>query len=99
MPMASRRLGPGVLTLRSMLSFEPATITNRRYPLLLQTGETAYGIPIINGQHPHDFFMELGASYHLPLGERTALKFYGGPRGGPAPGPTAAPQRSSSPET
>jgi hypothetical protein len=98
MPMAARRVGRGVLTFRSMLSFEPATITNRRYPLLLQTGETAYGIPVINGQHPHDFFMELGASYHLPLGERTAINIYGGPRGEPALGPTAFPHRVSSSE-
>lgn len=98
MPMASRRVGPGVLTVRSMLSLEPATITHRRYPLLLQTGETAFGIPVINGQHPHDFVMELGASYHLPLGERAALNIYGGPRGEPALGPTAFPHRVSSSE-
>lgn len=98
MPMASRRLGPGVVTLRSMLSLEPATITNRRYPLLLQTGETAYGIPVINGQHPHDFFMELAASYHLPMGEQTALNFYGGVRGEPALGPPAFPHRLSASE-
>ena len=65
MPMASRRLGPGTLTFRSMLSLEPATITHGRYPLLLQTGETWQGVPIINGQHPHDLFMELGASYQF----------------------------------
>ena len=28
-----------------MLSLEPATITDRRYPLLFQTGETAFGKP------------------------------------------------------
>ena len=27
----------------AMLSLDPATVTNRRYPLLFQTGETAYG--------------------------------------------------------
>jgi len=98
MPMLSRRLGPGTLTLRSMLSLEPATVTKRRYPLLFQTGETAYGIPIISGQHPHDFVMELGASYNLPLGERASLHFYGGPRGEPALGPTAFPHRASASE-
>ena len=98
MPMASRRLGPGTLTLRSMFSPEPATVTNRRYPLLFQTGETAYGIPIISGQHPHDFIMELGASYQLRVGERTSLHFYGGPRGEPALGPTAYPHRLSASE-
>jgi hypothetical protein len=98
MPMASRRLGRGVFTIRSMMSLEPATITDRRYPLLLQTGETVYGIPVINGQHPHDFFMELGASYHLPVTERIALNIYGGPRGEPALGPVAFPHRVSSSE-
>ena len=98
MPMASRRVGPGVLTLRSMFSLEPATVTRRRYPLLFQNGETAYGIPIISGQHPHDFVMELGASYQVRVGERTSLHFYGGPRGEPALGPTAYPHRVSGSE-
>jgi hypothetical protein len=99
MPMASRRVGPGTLTLRSMLSFEPASVTHGRYPLLLQTGETHGGIPIVNGQHPHDFFMELAASYQLRLGERTALNVYGGPRGEPALGPPAYPHRVSASES
>lgn len=98
MPMASRRLGPGTLTLRTMLTFEPLTITGRRYPVLFQTGETAYGIPIINGQHPHDFLMEVAASYQIPLSERTALNFYGGPRADPALGPPAFPHRLSASE-
>ena len=59
MPMAQRKLGPGTFTARVMLSFEPATVTKRQYPLLFQQGETAFGKPIVDGQHPHDFFMEL----------------------------------------
>jgi hypothetical protein len=98
MGMASHRLGPGTLTLRSMLSLEPATITNRRYPLIFAEGETAFGIPIISGQHPHDFFMELAAAYQLKLSDRFALNFYGGPRGEPALGPPAFPHRISSSE-
>ena len=98
MPAASRRVGPGTLTVRAMLSLEPATVTNRRYPLLFQRGETAYGVPIINGQHPHDFFMELGALYQARLGERTLVHFYGGPRGEPALGAAAFPHRVSSSE-
>jgi hypothetical protein len=66
--------------------------------IALQTGETANGIPVINGQHPHDLFMELGAPHHLPAGERTAFNFYGGVRGEPALGPTAYPHRLSSSE-
>jgi hypothetical protein len=98
MPMASHRLGPGTFTLRAMLSLEPATVTNRRYPELFQEGETAYGIPILNGQHPHDLFMELAASYQLRLGEKTSLSLYGGPRGEPALGPSAYPHRMSASE-
>lgn len=56
---AAHKLGRGSLMLRSMLSLEPATVTNRRCPLLFQTGETAYGIPLVDAQHPHDFVMEL----------------------------------------
>jgi hypothetical protein len=59
MPMAQRELGLGVLTVRTMLSLEPATVTDRRYPLLFEQGETAFGVPIADGQHPHDFIMEL----------------------------------------
>lgn len=98
MGMASHRLGPGTLTLRSMLSLEPLTVTNRRYPLIFAEGETAYGVPIISGQHPHDFFMELAAAYQINLTDRFALNFYGGPRGEPALGPPAFPHRISSSE-
>jgi hypothetical protein len=97
-PEASRPLGPGTLTVHSMFSLEPATITNRQYPLLFQEGETAFGVPIVNGQHPHSFFMELAASYRIRLGERASLNFYGGPRGEPALGPTAYMHRISASE-
>ena len=98
MPMAQHPLGPGVLTLRAMLSLEPATITGRRYPLLFQQGETAYGKPIVDGQHPHNFFMELAALYDWSLGEKTLLSFYYAPVGDPALGPTAYPHRASAAE-
>jgi hypothetical protein len=98
MLMASRRAGPGTLTLRAMLSAEAATVTKKRYPLLFAGGETADGVPIINGQHPHDVFMELAASYKVQVGERTSVHVYGGPRGEPALGPTAYPHRASASE-
>src|SRR5438309_9226541 len=47
MPMIERAFGRHALTFRTMLSLEPLTVTNRRYPLLFQTGETAYGLSII----------------------------------------------------
>jgi hypothetical protein len=98
MPMAQRKLGHGTLTLRTMLSLEPATISNRRYPELFQQGETAYGRPIVDGQHPHDFFMELAALYDYKLNEKTLLSFYLAPVGDPAMGPPAYPHRASASE-
>ncbi|MGH9733477.1 MAG: hypothetical protein ACRD8A_02655 [Candidatus Acidiferrales bacterium] len=98
MPMARRDLGPGVFTARVMLSLEPATITDRRYPLLFQQGETAYGAPIVDGQHPHDLFMEIAALYDWKLGEKGLLSIYVAPVGDPAIGPTAYPHRASAAE-
>jgi hypothetical protein len=98
MPMAQRELGPGTLTLRAMLSLEPATVTGRRFPELFQLGETAFGRPIVDGQHPHDFFMELAALYDLKLGDKGLLSFYAAPMGDPAMGPTAYPHRMSAGE-
>jgi hypothetical protein len=98
MPMAQRKFRKSALTLRGMFSLEPATISDRRYPELFQQGETAYGLPIVDGQHPHDFFMELAALYDYKLGERTMLSFYAAPVGDPALGPLAYPHRASASE-
>lgn len=98
MPMAQRTVGPGQLTVRAMFSVEPATVTGRRYPLLFQQGETAYGFPIADGQHPHDFFMEIAGLYDLQIGEHDLLSFYVAPVGDPAIGPTAYPHRASASE-
>ncbi len=98
MGMAQHNFGPGVFTIRSMLTLEPATITDRRYPLLFQQGETAYGVPIADGQHPHDFIMSLEALYDLKLGGKGLLSFYFAPVGDPAIGPTAYPHRESASE-
>jgi hypothetical protein len=98
MPMAQRKLGRGQLTLRTMFSLEPATVSDRNYPELFQQGETAFGAPIVDGQHPHDFLMELAALYDLPLGHNVLLSFYVAPVGDPAIGPTAYPHRQSASE-
>ena len=98
MSVAQRKLGPGVFTTRVMLSLEPATVTGRRYPLLFQQGETAFGVPIADGQHPHDFIMELALLYDLKLGEKSLLSFYFAPTGDPAIGPAAYAHRASASE-
>jgi len=98
MGMAQRKAGPGTFTAKLMLSLEPGTVSDRRYPLLFQQGETAFGRPIADGQHPHDFFMELGALYDVKVGEKNLLSFYFAPVGDPAIGPTAYSHRASASE-
>lgn len=98
MPMVQHEAGSGYLTLRAMLSLEPATVTDRFYPELFQQGETAFGRPLVNGQHPHNFFMELAGLYDWKLGENSLLSFYAAPVGDPAMGPPAYAHRISASE-
>lgn len=98
MPMAYRKLGNGTLQLRGMFSLEPFTFPPGGSPLLFQTGETYKGQPLIDRQHPHDFFMELSAQYTLALGERATWFTYFGYPGEPALGPVAFMHRMSASE-
>lgn len=98
MTEAEHRLAGGTFAARTMLSLEPATVTDRRYPELFQTGESAFGRPIVDGQHPHNFFMELALHYVHPLGEKTTWELYVAPVGDPALGPVAYPHRISAEE-
>lgn len=98
MPSAMRRVGKGTLELRGMFSAEPFTFPPGGSPLLFQTGETYKGELIIDRQHPHDLFMELSATYTMPLGERGTWFVYGGYPGEPALGPTAFMHRTSASE-
>jgi hypothetical protein len=85
--MADKKNSQGKLGLRSMFSLDPL-MGKRGYPSLLQTGETYDGInPLIDRQHPHDFFAELAASYSYPLSEEASLFTYFGLPGEPALGP------------
>src|SRR5215472_13336092 len=98
MAMAQRKFGHGAFTGRAMLSLEPATVTGRQYPLLFQQGETAFGSPIADAQHPHDLFMELAAFYDYRIGANSLLSIYVAPVGDPAIGPLAYPHRASASE-
>jgi hypothetical protein len=93
--MASRDLAGGRLQLRTMLSLDPATVTARGYPLLLQSGEAYRGQPIVDRQHPHDFFMELGAMYERAVTRSFGVFVYAAPAGEPALGPVAFMHRPS----
>ena len=96
MGMASREFAGGDLSLRSMLSLEPATLGECGYPVLLASGETCDGgRPLHDRQHPHDFFMELAALYERELGAGLAGQAYAALAGEPALGPTAFPHRVS----
>jgi hypothetical protein len=91
-------VGRGTLQLRGMFSAEPLTFPPGGSPLLLQTGETYKGQPLIDKQHPHDLFMELSAQYTLPVGERGTWFTYFGYPGEPALGPVAFMHRMSASE-
>jgi hypothetical protein len=99
MPMLARKFGNSSISFRTMLSLEPVTVTQRRYPLLFQAGEDAYGHEIVDGQHPHDLIMELAARYDYTFNDKALFFVYGGPVGEPALGPTAFPHRASASES
>lgn len=84
----------GKLTLRTMMSLEPA-MRHDGYPNLFATGEVAYGDPLVDRQHPHDLFMELAGRVDFDIGENTTAFLYGGPVGEPALGPSAFMHRGS----
>ncbi len=93
--MARRPVHNDELMLRVMLSLEPLTVTPTGYPLLFQSGESYHGHPLVDRQHPHDFFMELAARYRHPLAKDSGLSLYVAPSGEPALGPPAFPHRLS----
>ena len=94
MARATRPWQEGTLELRGMVSLDP-TMGPRGYPLLFQAGETADGrFHLVDRQHPHDFFMELGARYSRPWAGGKWFVYAGLP-GEPALGPPAFMHRAS----
>jgi len=95
MLMATHDFAGGRFQARTMLSLDPLTVTKRGYPLLMQTGETYNGEPLHDRQHPHDFWMELGALYQREINKGLAWSIYAAPSGEPALGPVAFMHRPS----
>lgn len=95
MLMGSKKTDTDELMLRTMFSLEPWSATGRGYPLLFQSGEAYQGRPLVDRQHPHDFFMEVAARYRRMLHPGTVLSVYVAPSGEPALGPAAFPHRLS----
>lgn len=95
MLQSSKNLNNGNLTLRSAFSLDPLMGKNG-YPLLFQTGETADGeTHLVDRQHPHNFFVELGASYSKPITNHHALFLFTAIVGEPALGPAVYMHRLS----
>lgn len=85
----------GTVGFHGMFSLDPI-MGKGGYPMLFQTGETADGVrPLIDRQHPHNAFMELAASYSIPLSSEYSLFLYAGPVGEPALGPAVYMHRAS----
>ncbi len=81
------------IELRTIVSAEPL-IGERGYQSLFATGETAYGVALIDRQHPHNLIAELSARLNVEttLGN---VFVYGGPVAEPALGPTVYLHRPS----
>lgn len=95
MVTARRSMGGGSLDLRLMASADPWTVGPRGYPLLLQSGESYNGAPLVDRQHPHDLWIELAALWERPLGKNLAASLYLAAVGEPAVGPPAFQHRPS----
>lgn len=98
MAMAQRPWLSGTLTLMMMNSLEPATFGGGGMPQIFQTGETYHGRPLVDRQHPHDFFMNLSATWRRAIGADGAAWVHLAPVGEPALGPTAFMHRASAGE-
>lgn len=96
MGMGQRNIGnKGLFRFSAMISLEPLTIGGSGTPLLFQSGETWKGQPLVDYQHPHDFFSELSIAYsHMFSRDADAFIYLGYP-GEPAFGPPAFMHRIS----
>jgi hypothetical protein len=98
MGMFTRKVSSSRLTFNTMLSLDPATVGEAGYRELFQTGEAINGKPLVDHQHPHDFFMQLAGVWRIPVTEKTGFTMAGGPVGEPALGPVAFMHRASAAE-
>src|SRR5438067_1024939 len=95
MGMAARSAGGGPLTFTAMFSLDAATVGKSGYREIFQVGEALDGVPLVDRQHPHDAFMQLAATWRLPVTANTGFTIAGGPVGEPALGPVAFMHRPS----
>jgi hypothetical protein len=98
MVMEQRKVRSATLTFKEMISAEPFTAPKRGFGQVFQTGETFHGAPLVDFQHPHDFFSEMGSLLTVPLSEHVSWLLYGAAAGEPALGPSGFPHRISAME-
>src|SRR5262249_60624217 len=98
MLMSMRRLWGGKLSLLGTFTLEPATVPREGSRELFQRGETYKGNLLVDRQHPHDLFVQIGAAWERSLSPSVRVRFYLAPVGEPALGPTAYPHRLSASE-
>lgn len=94
--MGQRKVGQeNLFHFSAMLSLDPLLVGGSGYPLLFQSGEDYKGKPLVDRQHPHDFFSELSVSYSHAISKKTDAFIYLGYPGEPALGPVAFMHRRS----
>jgi hypothetical protein len=98
MLMSMRSWLGGKLSLLGTFSLEPATVPVQGSPQLFQRGEAYHGVLLVDRQHPHDLFIQLGAAWEKPFSTAARVRLYLAPIGEPALGPLAYPHRLSASE-
>ena len=98
MLVSMRRLWGGKVSLLGTFTLEPATVPPEGSRELFQRGETYKGNLLVDRQHPHDLFVQIGAAWERSLSPSVRVRFSLAPVGEPALGPTAYPHRLSASE-
>ena len=73
MGMATRKVRRSELTFNDDAQPRPGDGRQERLREIFQVGETLDGRPLIDRQHPHDFFMQLAAVWRTPLSATTGV--------------------------
>ena len=94
MGMWMRENGRHQVGINVMLSLDPATVGNQGYREIFQVGEVYEGKPLVDYQHPHDFLMQLSASWRRSFGP-SSLMIAAALAGEPTLGPVAFMHRAS----
>jgi hypothetical protein len=98
MLVSMRRLWGGKISLLGTFTLEGATLPVEGSRQLFQRGETYKGTLLVDRQHPHDLFVQIGAAWERRLSPSARVRFYLAPVGEPALGPVAYPHRLSASE-